>query len=227
MPTVLVTGANRGLGLEFARQYGADGWRVLAACRTPAEATALGQLDGAIEIHPLDVGDHDSITALARGLSGQAIDVLINNAGIHGPRPVPLDNVDYQAWAEVMAINVMSPVKVAECFADHVERGDQKRMVAISSLMGSIAANQSGADYIYKSSKAALNMAMKSLSVDLKPRGITVIMIHPGWVQTDMGGANAPIGPEESISGMRKVIDGTNLGDAGGFFNFDGGRLSW
>jgi NAD(P)-dependent dehydrogenase (short-subunit alcohol dehydrogenase family) len=227
MPTVLITGANRGLGLEFARQYGADGWRVIATCRDPAHATALKGLDGDVHVHALDVTDHARIHALAKTLKREAIDVLLNNAGVYGPRPAPHGNVDYAAWGEVFRVDAMAPLTVSEGFVDHVARSDLKRMVAITSRMGSIADNDSGGSYIYRSSKAALNAVMKNLSVDLRPRGITVVVVHPGWVKTDMGGPSALIEPEESVSAMRKVIAGLTMEDTGRFFNYDGPEISW
>ncbi len=227
MPTVLITGANRGLGLEFARQYAADGWRVIATCREPASARDLAGLDGAVDVHALDVTDHARIQALAKTLKRDAIDVLLNGAGVYGPRPAPLGGVDYAAWSEVLRVNAMAPLKVSESFVDHVARGDLKRIVTITSRMGSIADNDSGGSYIYRSSKAALNAVMKSLSVDLRPRGITVVVIHPGWVKTDMGGPSALIEPGQSISAMRTVIAGLTPEDTGRFFNYDGPEIPW
>lgn len=227
MPTVLITGANRGLGLEFARQYAADGWRVIATCRNPAGARELADLGGAVDVHALDVTDHGRIQALAKTLKRDAIDVLINGAGIYGPRPAPLGGVNYAAWGEVFRVNAMAPLTVSEGFDDHVARSDLKRIVTITSRMGSIADNDSGGSYIYRSSKAAVNAVMKSLSVDLRPRGITVVVIHPGWVKTDMGGPSALIDPEESVSAMRKVIAGLTMEDSGRFFNYDGPGIPW
>jgi NAD(P)-dependent dehydrogenase (short-subunit alcohol dehydrogenase family) len=227
MPTVMITGANRGIGLEFARQYAEDGWRVIATCRDPASGRSLADVGPSVEVYALDVGEHSQIEKLARLLDGETIDILINNAAIYGPRPSVLGTVGYDAWPEVMRINVMSPLKVAECFADHVAGSERGIMVAISSQMGSIGDNNSGESYIYRSSKAALNMVMKGLSVDLKARGITVAMFHPGWVKTDMGGPNAQVDTVDSVTGMRRVIAGIGPKDNGRFFNHDGSALSW
>ena len=227
MPTVMITGASRGLGLEFARQYAADGWRVIATCRAPAAAGALAEVKGTVEVHSLDVADHAAIGDLAGVLDGQAIDLLINNAGVYGPRPADLGTIDYQAWSEVMRVNVMAPLKVAELFTEHVARSGLKRMVAISSRVGSIAANNSGGTYIYRSSKAALNAVMKSLSVDLAARGIVVVVFHPGWVATDMGGTGASLNAPESVSGMVKVIATLAPEDGGRFINYDGTDVPW
>jgi len=227
MPTVMITGASRGLGLEFARRYAAEGWRVIATCRVPADAGALAEVKGTVEIHPLDVADHATIESLAGALDGQAIDLLVNNAGIYGTRPADLGTIDYHAWGEVMRVNVMGPLKVAELFTEHVARSGLKVMVAISSRMGSIAANLSGGSYIYRSSKAALNAVMKSLSVDLAARGVTVVVFHPGWVATDMGGAGASLDAPESVAGMVKAIAALGPGDGGRFISHDGTEVPW
>ena len=227
MPTVMITGANRGLGLEFARQYGADGWRVLATCREPDKADALRALGGEVEVHPLDVADHRAVEALSGRLAGEAIDLLLNNAGIYGPRTEPEGDDDYRAWAEVLRINSMAPYKLARCFAGHVTQSEKKLIVTVTSKMGSMADNTSGGSSIYRSSKAALNAVMKSMANDLAGSGVTVCVLHPGWVRTDMGGPGALIDAPESVSGMRRVIAGLGPGDSGGFFDFEGNRVPW
>jgi len=227
MPTVMITGANRGIGLEFARQYAADGWRVIATCRDPLAGRPLSDLGGNVEVHVLDIADFGRIEALAQELRGETVDVLINNAAIYGPRPAALGDIRYDAWGEVMHVNVMAPLRVCECFAEHVAKSERKLIVAISSVMGSIGDNTSGSSYIYRSSKAALNMVMKGLSVDLGKRGISVVMFHPGWVKTDMGGASAPVGIVDSVTGMRDVIAGLGPRDNGRFLNRDGSPIGW
>lgn len=227
MPTVFITGANRGLGLEYTRQYAADGWRVLATCRRPERADGLSAVDGNVEIHALDIADHGQVQALARTLRREAVDLLLNNAGIYGPRPSRLGGIDYGAWQEVFRINVMSTLKVCESFRDHVAAGEMKKIAAMSSRMGSMGDNQSGASYVYRSSKAALNAAMKSLSVDLKSRRISVVILHPGWVRTDMGGPGGLIDAPESVSGLRRVIETQSLETTGRFFNYDGAEIPW
>ncbi len=227
MPSVLVTGAGRGLGLEFARQYAADGWRVIATCRDPLMAQGLAPLQGDIEVHTLNVVDNAQIQALAKSLKKEPIDLLLNNAGIYGPRPVKLGGVDYAVWADVMRLNAMSPLKVSECFLDHMVAGKLKKIVTISSKMGSMGDNDSGGGYIYRSSKAALNAVMKSLSIDLKPRGISVAVLHPGWVRTDMGGPGGLIDAEQSVTGMRRVIEGLDMATSGRFYNYDGAEIPW
>lgn len=227
MPTVLITGANRGIGLEFARQYAADGWRVIAACRDPKKAAGLAQLSGWIETVELDVADFDRVRALARDLAGQAIDVLVNNAGVYGPRETTPGEVDAEAWARVLRVNAIAPYVVSECFMDHVVASVQNRIVAISSSMGSIAKTTSADAYVYRSSKAALNMAMRCLSAAAADRGVFVSLLHPGWVRTDMGGTGAAIEPKESVTGMRRVIAALKAKDNGKFFNYDGSELPW
>ncbi|MEE8548186.1 MAG: SDR family oxidoreductase [Alphaproteobacteria bacterium] len=226
MPTVLITGANRGIGLEFARQYAEAGYRVHAACRTPGSADALASLGERVTLHALDVTDHGRIEALAAGLEGEAIDIVINNAGIYGDQQ-ELGKIDYAAWEEVMRVNTLAPLKMAECFLPHLEAGKMKMIASLTSRMGSIAENDAGGVYIYRSSKAALNAAARSLALDLAPRGITVIVFHPGWVKTDMGGAGALIDAETSVGGMRAVIKGAGPKDSGRFFNYDGTEVPW
>src|SRR5262245_56234977 len=197
MPAVLLTGANRGLGLELARQYARRGWRVFACCRTPNDAIELRQLasasGGLVRLFALDVRDHDRTAELARELAGEAIDVLLANAGVYGPSKMTLGQIDYAAWAEVMAVNVFAPARLAECFVDHVAQSDKKTIACVSSYMGSIAGNTSGRHYLYRSSKAALNAVVKTLAIDLRERGVTVVTLHPGWVKTDMGGPEADL----------------------------------
>ncbi len=227
MPTCLVTGANRGLGLEFARQYAADGWKVHAACRRPDQAAALAKVEGDIHVHALDVTDFARVEALAKSLKGEAIDLLINNAGVYGPRTVTYDSVDYGAWCEVLRVDTMAPLKVSAVFLDSVARSKLKRIVAVTSKMGSMTDNTSGGSYIYRSAKAALNAVMRSLALDVKGRGVTVVVVHPGWVRTDMGGAGALIDAFESVAGMRDVISKLRLEDSGRFINYDGSEVPW
>jgi NAD(P)-dependent dehydrogenase (short-subunit alcohol dehydrogenase family) len=227
MPSVLITGANRGLGLEFTRQYAADGWRVFAACRDPARARDLAAVEGDVSAETLDVDDGPQVAALANKLSGQPIDVLINNAGIYGPRNVTRDTVVYDAWGQVFRTNAMSPLAVSAAFTANVAQGGQKKIITLSSIMGSIAENDSSGDFIYRSSKAAVNAVMKSLAGDLKSEGITVAVLHPGWVRTDMGGPDASIEAPESVTGMRAVIAGLKESNSGRFLNYDGTEIPW
>ncbi len=230
MPSVLITGAGRGIGLEFTRQYGAAGWHVHACCRDPgaaAEANAIAARSGGrVSVHALDVRQRARVGALAGELEGAPLDVLLNNAGIYGPRPQGLGEIDDEAWAEVLDTNVMGPLRMAEAFAANVALSERKLIVTLSSEMGSIA-GISGGFYVYRSSKAAVNAVMKSLAADLGGRGIVCVCFHPGWVRTDMGGPGAALSPEQSVSAMRRVIDGLGAEDNGRFLNYDGGAIAW
>jgi NAD(P)-dependent dehydrogenase (short-subunit alcohol dehydrogenase family) len=227
MPTVLLTGANRGLGLEFARQYLQRGWRVHACCRKPSEAAELAALSGAnLVVHALDVKDFDAVAVLARQIT-EPIDVLLANAGTYGPNKMVLGQIDYAAWAEVFAVNTMAPCRLAECFADHVAKSQRKTIACITSLMGSIVANSGGRHYLYRSSKAALNAVVKSLALDLRDRGVKVVTIHPGWVKTDMGGADADLEIPDSVAAIVGVLDRLRGEDSGKFLNYDGTELPW
>jgi NAD(P)-dependent dehydrogenase (short-subunit alcohol dehydrogenase family) len=236
MNTVLITGANRGIGLEFCRQYAADGWRVLACSRDPDKAVALAELaeryPGLVEIHVLDVADHGQIERLAQQLGKEAgkgtIDLLINNAGIYPDSDQSgFGHTDYAEWMQAFRINTMAPLKMAESFAAQIARSRHKTIVTITSKMGSIADNGAGGSYLYRTSKAAVNMVVKSLAIDLKASGITAVVFHPGWVQTDMGGPNAMISAAQSVSGMRAVIARLMLADSGKFFGYDGQAIPW
>lgn len=231
MSTVLVTGANRGLGLEFARQYAAAGWQVIAACRAPDAATDLHGLaaesGGRIRVIEMNVTDTASVRAAAATLKGEAIDLLLNNAGVGGPPGQQLGNLDYAAWARVLDINSLGPMRVVEAFLENVAKSGLKQIVTITSGMGSIEDNTSGGRYAYRSSKAAVNMVMKSLSVDLAPRGITCVVMNPGWVRTDMGGSGGKLSPAESIKAMRSVIATLKPEDSGKFLNYTGKPYAW
>jgi NAD(P)-dependent dehydrogenase (short-subunit alcohol dehydrogenase family) len=229
MANVLVTGAGRGLGLEFVRQYSQAGWRVIACARTPDKSPALAELarDSArnIEVHALDVGDFAAVDALAQRLAGTPVDVLLNVAGVGGM--ATFGRTDYAAWPEVLRVNTLAPLKCAESFVAHVAASEQKKIVTLSSILGSIGANESGGMYGYRSSKAAVNAIMKSLSIDLRERGIIAVPLHPGWVRTDMGGPRADIDVQTSVSGMLRVIAGLRAADSGKFFNYAGEQLPW
>lgn len=231
MSTVLVTGANRGLGLEFARQYAADGWKVYAACRDPDAARELGQLaaesGGAIRVLALEVTDAASVRAAAGSLAGDPIDLLINNAGVGSPKKQRFGSLDYAAWAQVLDVNTLGPMRVVEAFLDNIAKGSDRKIVTLTSAMGSIADNASGGSYAYRSSKAAVNIVMKSLSIDLAPRGITCVVVHPGWVRTAMGGPDGKLTPTQSVAALRKLIAGLKPEDTGRFFNYDGKTYPW
>lgn len=227
MPTCLITGANRGIGLEFARQYAAAGWTVIATCRRPEQAADLAAVAGAVAIHRLDVTDFAQIEQLARALDGTAIDILVNNAGVYGPRVVPYDFVDYAVWADVLRTNTMAPLKLSAVFSKHVARSGRRLIVTITSIMGSVAHNTAGGAYIYRSSKAALNAVVRSLAIDLRGKEIIAVAVHPGWVRTDIGGSGATLDAVDSVQAMRALFTRLTARDSGRFFNYDGAELPW
>ena len=230
MKTVLITGANRGIGLELARLYAKDGADVLACCRAPDKAAALRSLEssssGRVRILPLDVSNPEQIAALASELKDAAIDILINNAGISGPKKQNSEAIDAKGWLETFSVNTIGPVLVSQAFRAHVKRSGEKKIVAITSMMGSTQ-NHSGGMYAYRSSKAALNNAMHGLSREWAADGITIAILHPGWVRTDMGGKNAAISPEESASGLKREIDALRPETSGHYRDYAGSELTW
>jgi NAD(P)-dependent dehydrogenase (short-subunit alcohol dehydrogenase family) len=236
MSTVLITGANRGIGLEFARQYSSSGWKVLATARNPQRTADLASLAAAnknIELHELDITRQDSIQALSARLNGEPIDLLIHNSGIYARKGTHIGELDYQAWRDTMETNLFGALKVTEGLLPNVAASKRKQIAAISSTMGSIgftaheSIQGSGAAYQYRTSKAALNMAMVILAQELAPKGISVVLLCPGWVKTDMGGAGAAITPEQSISGMRKILEKPAAEISGKFFSYDGTPRPW
>ncbi|MCC7168376.1 MAG: SDR family oxidoreductase [Rhodospirillales bacterium] len=222
--TVFITGAGKGLGLEFARQYAQAGWRVIATCRAPAKSAELKALG--VETHPLDVADFDAVSALAKKLRGTPIDLLLGNAAQFGEAQ-DFGQVDMEDWATVLRVDVMAPLALAQSFVDHVAQSPGRVMAFLSSRMGSIADNGSGGFYIYRTAKAALNMLVKNLAVDLEPRGIVAVALHPGWVRTDMGGPNAPLEPPVSVAGLRTVLSRITDRDTGKFYGHDGVEIPW
>lgn len=222
MPTVLVTGASRGLGLEFVRQYAADGWRVIATVRDPLSGKAASDAGG--EVYVADVSQEDTIHRLQASLAGIELDLLVNNAGIYGENQV-FGAVDGDVFLKVMRVNVLGPLRMAEAFADQMT--GRKVIASVSSLMGSVAENSSGGFYAYRASKAALNMVMKNLSLDLHDRGVVAVALSPGWVRTDMGGPNAPLDAATAVAGMRTVLAKVAAKDSGKFFHYDGRELPW
>ncbi|MGH7126114.1 MAG: SDR family oxidoreductase [Stellaceae bacterium] len=225
MPTVFVTGAGRGLGLEFAKQYAADGWRIIATVRDPKKASALQTLGSAVAVHRLDVRDFKATAELGRELAREAIDVAIANAGVSPGHKVSIADVEEDAWLETFAVNSVAPMALAGALLPALKRGEEKKLIAITSRMGSIGENTAGGSYPYRASKAALNAAWHSLAND--HREVIAVVLHPGWVRTDMGGSGAPVGPKESIAGMRRVIAKLTAKDSGRFFDFEGKELPW
>ncbi len=229
-PTILITGANRGIGLELTEQFAEDGWQVLACCRNPADAgqlQALSERDLAIELHALDVTNYEQMAALADQLGNRPIDILLSNAGIYGSKGVGFGEVDAQEWRQVLEVNTIAPFMLVQTFVEQVAASQQKLVAVISSKVGSIADNSSGGSYIYRSSKTAVNQVVKSLSIDLTDRDITVISLHPGWVKTDMGGPNAEISTDESVSGLKGILQSAGLAQSGQFIEFNGSSIPW
>ena len=230
MTTVLITGANRGLGLALATAYAAGGAGVIATARAPAATPALAALalrhPGRVQVQALDVTDHTAIERLAAALAPEAIDVLIANAGIYGDR-AGLDTLDFAVWAEVMHTNLFGTVKLVQAFRPHLGASMAKQIAVISSQRGSIGGNREGGLYAYRTSKAALNAAVKSLAIDLAREGITVVSIHPGWVRTAMGGDAAPLTAENSAAATKALLARLTLADSGRFLNYDGVPLPW
>ena len=228
-PSVVVTGANRGIGLELVSQYLADDWQVYGCCRQPELATQLAGLasNSALSMHQLDVGNPDSVEKLALALSEQSIDLLINNAGIYGGERQSFGDIDYAQWTRVLEVNTLGPYRVSTTLANPVGNSEQRLIVNVSSAMGSIERYTTGGHYIYRSSKAALNMVTVNLAHDLRSRGITVLSVHPGWVRTDMGGSSADISPRTSAAGLRQLISNATIKDSGRFYSWDGSALPW
>lgn len=230
MATVLITGTNRGIGLEFAKQFIARGDTLLATCRDIASATELDRLkvnNEKLQIFELDVSSQESMESLPEKLEGQAIDIFINNAGVYGPRDSEFGNVSTGEWAKVFQINAKAPMILTQLLIENLHDGFEKKLIYISSKMGSIDDNKGGGSYVYRSSKAALNAVAKSIAVDLGNSGYSVAVLHPGWVQTDMGGPNALINTGTSVSNMINVIDNLNTQNSGSFFNYDGVIIPW
>jgi NAD(P)-dependent dehydrogenase (short-subunit alcohol dehydrogenase family) len=232
MPNILVTGSNRGLGLEWVRQYAELGWRVFATCRYPEEANdlaALAKQYPQISIHQLDVTRDDQLQALTEELGDTPLDIVVNNAGVYFERwgQDKLGRIDYEQWLETLRVNTLGAMRVTEAFHRNLARGEKRLMVAISSHMGSITDITTPNDYAYSSSKAALNAAMKGLTYELEPYGVGILLLHPGWVRTRMGGEDAPYSPEQSVSGMRKLVESFTPAMSGRFYRFDGEPIPW
>lgn len=228
MPSVFITGASRGIGFEFARQYSAAGWTVHAGARCPDNADALKSLNNTnLTIHQLDVTRHDEIAAVAETLAGTPIDLLINNAGVIGGDRQTFGDINYDAWAETLRTNTIGPYRVFEALQENLLLGTDKKAIFISSRMGSIEQYDDSDHFIYRSSKTALNMVVVNLDYEFKSFGICFVAFHPGWVQTDMGGSSATLKPSESASSLRESIAKATQAQSGQFLNFDGTVLPW
>jgi NAD(P)-dependent dehydrogenase (short-subunit alcohol dehydrogenase family) len=229
--TVLVTGANRGLGLEFARQYAADGWNVLAGCRNPSKAQALQRVSqdmkGRLTLVEIDVTDARSVKRAAAEVGEGAVDLLINCAGVMGKSDQTIGTIDYDDWSRVLDVNVMGPARVTEAFLERVVQSSSRTIVTITSGMGSLADNTSGGYVPYRTSKAAVNMVMRSAAIDLARQRVICVVMNPGWVKTDMGGPGARLTPEQSVTAMRRLIGRLGPKDSGKFYNYDGREYPW
>jgi len=213
-PTALITGVSRGLGKELARQYAAEGWKVIGTER------------GEKAEFRLDVTNREHISRLAKKLEGEPIDLLFCNAGITGRKGMTPGSFDFESWEEIVRVNLLGAAAVAEAFLDHVAASERRTIAMMSSRLGSIA-ESSGMTLPYATSKAALNMLVKGLAATLAAKGIIVVALSPGWVRTDMGGAQAPLTPEKSVRGLREVIAGLGKGDSGKFLSHDGAPIPW
>ena len=227
---IVVTGANRGLGLEFVRQSAARGDEVVAACRMPDEAAALrdlaGSTAGRVTVLRCDVADDASVAAFAAAVGAGAVDVVINNAGVAGSW-AGLADVDMELALRIYSVNALGPLRVTRALLGNLRKGSGKRVASVSSGLASIADNTSGGAYAYRLSKAALNMAAKTLAAALASDGIVSVALNPGWVKTDMGGANAPTAIVDSVRGMVGRIDALTLADGGRFVHWSGADSAW
>lgn len=236
MSTVMVTGANRGLGLEFARQYAADGWEVIGTTRQAEKSHELRKVAGAhgnLRVQALDIASNESVQDLVDELNGKPIDVLILNSGVYPRGGQNIGQIDYEGWREAFETNVLGTIRVAEALLENVAASERKQVAAISTGMASLRAVQGGSvaeagtSYQYRSTKTALNMAMSILAKEVAPRGVSVMMFDPGWVKTDMGGPHAQLTPQESIAGMRRVLAGNAMEISGKFLGYDGAVRPW
>ena len=225
MTTVLITGANRGIGLEFVKQYAADGAEVIACCREPGKATELKHVKGKVRVMALDVGDPASVAALKKDLGDEPLDIVINNAGVSGP-PRKGDNIDVDGWLATFRTNSVAPVLVANALKPNLMKGKDRKLVTLTSVLGSIA-EDSGGFQPYSATKAAVNSLMHSLSKNWAKDGILVGIFHPGWVQTDMGGSGAPVKPEASVKGLRARIAELDAAKSGTYRDFENRPIPW
>ena len=236
MPRILITGASRGLGLEYAKQYLEKGWDVIATARNPEGSPALKALEsngsGLLRPITMDVTDHARVEAVANELAGESLDILLNNAGTYGPMSAfegmhyqSLESMDYELWREMHEVNVMAAFKVAVCFKPHLEAAANPLLVNMSSDMGSIASNSMGHAYAYRSTKSALNMLTKGMAIEWQ--NITVIAMAPGWCRTDLGGPEAPVDPVESVRMQQELFERLESSRSGEFINRFGENVDW
>ena len=224
MTTIVVTGANRGIGLEFARQYAAEGVTVIATARDPAKAGTLKALG--VRVLPLEVTDQASVDAFAEALTGEPVDILINNAGWYGPDRQDADDPDIEGLIKTFRINSAAPLAVARALKRNLIRGRDRKIAVLTSKMGSIS-DSSGGSLAYRASKTALNMIFHGVAKEWARDGILVAILHPGWVKTDMGGPDALITAEESVRGLRARIGELDRSKSGHFFDYKGREVGW
>jgi len=230
MATILVTGANRGLGSEFVERYLESGDDVIATYRNEESSFDLINMRDErsnLKLLHLDVSSNKSLNSFAENLGDSPIDIFINNAGVYGPRNSSFENVDEENWIPAIKVNAVAPLLLTQLIIKNIRAGTDKKLIYITSKMGSIDDNKGGGAYVYRSSKTALNAVVKSLSVDLKNENIAVALIHPGWVKTDMGGPNALIDKDTSVRGMTEVISNLDISSTGNFYNYDGSIIPW
>ena len=230
MANILVTGANRGIGIEFVGQYLNEGNEVIATYRnenSSMDLIKMGNERSNLKLLQLDVSSNKSLNSFAENLGDSPIDIFINNAGVYGPRNSSFGNVDEENWIPAIKINAIAPILLTQLIIKNIRSGADKKLIFVTSKMGSIDDNKGGGAYVYRSSKTALNAVVKSLSVDLENEGIVVALIHPGWVKTDMGGPNALIDKDTSVRGMTEVISNLDISSTGNFYNYDGSIIPW
>ena len=228
MPTVVITGASRGIGLEFVRQYLDENWIVHACARDPGNADKLAGLDcDRLKVHQLDVTNHDQIANVAKSLDGAPVYLLINNAGMWLGEAEAYGRFTDEAWMEEFRVHVLGTMAMSEALKGNVASSDRKLIINISSGNGRLGWDENGTDYPYNTSKAALNMLTKGLSLELVDKGITVVAFTPGFVATDMSGPDADLSPQESIAGMKSVIAGLDKASTGAFLRYNGESLPW
>lgn len=228
---VLITGANRGIGLEMVKYAMEQGWRIFACCRNPHNAENLFGIaklsNGQISVHIADMLELSTVQALSYELRNDPVDILINNAGIYGSNKNTFGAVDVESWLQTFQVNTIAPLKMVEAFSEQLMMSKRKVVACMSSKMGSMADNGYGNSYIYRSSKAALNSVVKSLSIDLREKGILVVALHPGWVKTEMGGSGAEISTRESVLQIFNNLSGLRINDSGRFIDIDGVDIPW
>jgi short-subunit dehydrogenase len=226
MKTTLITGANKGLGLEFARQLKDKGYYVIGCCRNPSNANELNEL--ADEVIQLDVTNDQDIASMKQTLNNRPIDLLVNNAGTSGEQGVTIGNINRGNFLELINVNCISVVKLSDALLTNIQLSQEKSILVISSRMGSISDNERGRSYAYRASKAALNCVMRSFAIDVKDKGIHVMLIHPGWVKTAMGGPDALIDVQTSVAGILKQAEKElPSSHAEKLHRFDGDLIAW